>query len=166
VVGKHIVDPEAEKSSSDELSKHLSENANEEHLKLYRAFALGGAAASLAILVQLLQVGAQSYFVKLTVLAISCSLPLWITISAIYELCIASGAPGIQQCRASFFSVTLGFLTIVASISLFIGVAGILFFLLPDAAWLFFAVSAFCLLLAMILKHLLARAVAQFRKIT
>jgi hypothetical protein len=157
---------EAEKTSSDELSKHLSENINEEHFKLSRAYALGGAAASLAILVQLLQVGVESLSLKITVLAISFSLPLWIAISAIYELWIVAGAPGIQQYRAQSFNRMIGFLTVVAATSLLVGVAAIIFFLLPFAFWLFLVAGAFCFLLVLILMALLARNIAQKRKIT
>jgi hypothetical protein len=159
-------DSKAKKTPSDELSKHLSENTNEEHLKLARAYALGGAAASLAILVQLLQLGVESFFLKITVLAISFSLPLWIAISAIYEVWIVAGAPGIQQYRAKFVNRILGFLTVLAATSLLVGVAAIIFFLLPFAFWLFLVTSAFCFLLVLILMVLLARNIAYSRKVT
>ena len=144
-------------SASDELSKHLSENTRLEHLRLSRAIALGGAGASLAILVQLLQVSVETFFLKATVLAVSLSLPTWVTLAMIYELYIIVDTVGEQHMRDKWVQRATRVLLFIAALSLFVSVVGIFLHLMPESAWLFLVASAICYLLATIIWILLAR---------
>lgn len=85
-------------SKTDRLATRMRRYASAEQLILMRNLGYGGAAACLVILVQLAQVGTGEIPLKVTVVATSVSLPLWLMLGATYELYIFLGKKATLIC--------------------------------------------------------------------
>lgn len=114
---------------------------------LMRNVGYGGAAASLIILLGLIPVGAKSLFLQVSILSISASLPLWLLLGGIYELYIFLGKESYSHLRKKSTCVFLGAIMITAGLSLFVSIGGIVWFLMPEAVYVFGAVALASLIL-------------------
>ena len=128
-----------------------------ERLLLLRNLGYGGAAASLVILVQLVQVGAKDFSLQLTVLALSVALPLWLSLGATYEFYIFLGKQSYPHLRTKFAKSFFGLIMFVAGIALVVAIGGIFWYLLPDAVWVYAVTSVLCVALVAVFNVLLAR---------
>jgi len=120
---------------------------SEGRLVLMRNLAFGGAAACLAILIQILQVGVKDNALTVSVLATAVGIPFWLGLGAMYECYIFLGPRSYPHLRRNAGSQFIGGLGAVSSIALLVAVGGVLWHLLLEAAFVFIGVAATVLLL-------------------
>lgn len=144
-------------SKTDRLTERMRRYASVERLMLMRNLGYGGAATCLVVLVGLAQVGAKDPALKISVLSASAALPLWLLLGAIYELYIFLGKQSYAHLRTQFAVNFIGFVALAAAAGSVGATGGVIWFLMPEAAWVFSAVSIVAFLLAGIFHVFLAR---------
>lgn len=137
---------QSQSTKNERFNNRLHRYASIERLMLMRNLGYGGAAASLVILLGLIQVGAKSLFLQVSILSISASLPLWLLIGGIYELYIFLGKESYSHLRKKSTYVFFGAITLAAGLSMFVSIGGIIWFLMPEAAYVFGAVALVCII--------------------
>ena len=128
---------------SDLLTQRIRRYPSSERMILLRNLGYGGAAACLAILAGLAQVGAKDPALKVSVYAASIALPAWLLIGSVFEYYIFLGKQSYGHLRGEFAVALTSALYAVAGLGMFVATGGIAWYLVPDAAYAF-AVSAFC----------------------
>lgn len=114
---------------------------------LMRNLSYGGAAASLVILLGLIQIGTKNNFIQVSTISISGSLPLWLLLGAIYEFYIFLGKESYPHFRKKSTLNFLGVILLLAGSGMVTSIGCILWFLLPEATYIFGAASLISLVL-------------------
>ncbi len=128
---------------SDLLTQRIRRYSSAERMTLLRNLGYGGAAACLAILAGLAQVGAKDPALKVAVYAASIALPAWLLIGSVFEYYIFLGKQSYRHLRSKFVIALTSTLYVVAGVGMFAATGGIAWYLAPEAAYAF-AFSAFC----------------------
>jgi len=128
-----------------------------ERLMLMRNLGYGGAAACLVVLVGLTQVGAKDPALRVSVLSASVALPLWLLLGGIYEGYILLGKQSYAHLRTKFAANFIGLIALAAAAGSLGATGGVIWFLMPEAAWAFGAVAVVAIALAGIFNMFLAR---------
>ena len=131
--------------------------ASLERLMLMRNLSYGGAAASLVILLGLIQIGAKNIFIQASTISISASLPLWLLLGGIYEFYIFLGKESYSHFRKKSTLNFLGAILFFAGLGMITSIGCILWFLMPEATYIFGAASLISLILAGLFHSLLQR---------
>ena len=121
----------------DQLNERIWRYSSAERLTLLRNLGYGGAAASLAVLAGLTQVGAKDSALQVSVFAASVSLPAWLLIGSIYEYYIFLGKQSYGHLRTRFLIALSSGLLLVAGLGMLATTGGIIWFLIPEAAYAF-----------------------------
>ena len=124
---------------------------------LMRNLGYGGAAACLVVLVGLTQIGAKDPALKISVLSASVALPLWLLLGGIYEFYIFLGKQSYAHLRTKFATNFIGLIALSAGAGSLGATGGVIWFLMPEAAWAFCVVAVFSIVLAGIFNVFLAR---------
>jgi hypothetical protein len=106
-----------------------------------RNLSYGAAAACLAVLAGLAQVGAKSEALQLSVYGAAIALPMWLLVGGIYEYYIFLGKQSFAHYRLAAVFRFIGVPLVIASIGSFSMTCGIVWFLVPEAAYAFAASS-------------------------
>ena len=114
----------------------------ESKLQLMRNVSLGGAGASLAIILLLCQIGISDDALYLSAVSVAFGLPCWMAIAQMYEQYIFYGRRSYKHIRSDKSINMVGALVVFATLSLGASIAGLLWHLKP------FALLAFCVGLA------------------
>lgn len=122
-----------------------------------RNLGYGGAATCLVVLVGLAQVGAKDPALKISVLSAAVALPLWLLLGGIYELYIFLGKQSYAHLRTRFAVNFIGLVALAAASGSVGATGGVIWFLMPEAAWACAAVAIVAMLLAGIFHVFLAR---------
>ena len=144
-------------SRVDQLNDRLQRHISTEGLLLARNLSFGGAATCLIVLVGLAQVGAGGVALKISVLSASVALPMWLLRGIIYEIYIFLGKQSYQHLRSKFPTRFMNSLTMIAVFGSLGATGGVIWFLMPEAAWLFAAVVFLAAILLSIYQWFLAR---------
>lgn len=144
-------------SKSDRLSERIRRYASHDRLILMRNLGYGGSAACLVILVGLTQVGAKDPALRVSVYSASIALPVWLLIGAIYEYYIFLGKQSYPHLRTKFFAALVGLSFSVAGLGMVGATGGIIWFLVPEAAYAFGVSALVAFLLGSIFQVQLAR---------
>lgn len=131
--------------------------ASVERLMLMRNLGYGGAAACLVVLVGLTQIGAKVGSLQISVISTSVALPLWLLLGGIYEFYIFLGEQSYPHLRTKFAVGFLRIILTVAGLGSVGATAGVIWFLMPEAAWLFGTVCILVVVLGAVFQVLLAR---------
>jgi hypothetical protein len=146
-----------QKSKSDRLSERIRRYPSHDRLLLMRNLGYGGAAACLVILLGLTQIGTKFIALKISVFSASIALPFWLLIGTIYEYYIFLGKLSYLHLRTKFLIGLVGFSFVVASLGIAIATGGVIWFLLPEAAYAFSASGLIAFALGGIFQAHLAR---------
>lgn len=122
-----------------------------------RNLGYSGSAVCLVILVGLTQIGAKDIALKISVYSASIALPIWLLIGAIYEYYIFLGKQSYPHLRTKFFSGLVGIAFTVAGLGMVGATGGIIWFLIPEAAYAFAASSLVAFFLGAFFQVHLAR---------
>lgn len=147
----------AQPSKSDRLNERMRRYASHERLLLMRNLGYGASAACLVILVGLTQVGAKDIALMVSVYSASIALPVWLLIGAIYEHYLFLGKQSYPHLRTKFYYGLVGLAYTVAGLGIVVATGGIIWFLLPEAAYAFIASSLVAFMLGGIFQVHLAR---------
>ncbi len=131
--------PHKSKSNFDRLSDRIKRYPSEGRLMLLRNLAFGAAAVCLVIFVQIIQVGAASLPLKVCVLAAAIGMPLWLAVGGCYEYYIFLGAKSYSHFRNGKGYEFLGAIASIAGVSLLITIGSALYYLVPEAVYVFAA---------------------------
>lgn len=126
---------------------------------LNRNLSYGSAAACLVILIGVLQVRAQEREIPLQISVFSASvgMPLWLLIGMLHEIHILLGVRSHDYTNLNATRNFIGFLYLVSGLSVTLSAGGVIWFLLPDAAFVFAAACVACLFIGCIYYELMAR---------
>ena len=144
-------------SKVDRLNERMQRYASVERLVLMRNLGYGGAAACLVVLVGLTQVGAKDSALKISVLSASVALPLWLLLGGIYEYYIFLGKQSYAHLRTKFATNFIGAIALIAGAGSLGATGGVVWFLMPEAAWTFGVTVVFAISLAGVFNVHLAR---------
>jgi hypothetical protein len=122
-------------------------------LLLMRNVGYGGSAACLVILLALIPAGPREAGLMVSLLSTSISLPFWLLIGIVYEYYIFLGERSYPHLRTGLFVGVVGFSMAMAGLGMIAAVSGILWFLLPEAAYAFGASCLLALLLIGCFQH-------------
>lgn len=131
--------------------------ASHDRLLLLRNLGYGGAAVCLVVLVGLIQIGAKDIALKVSVYSASVALPFWLLIGAIYEYYIFLGKQSYPHLRTKFVSSLVNFCFLIAGFGMIGATSGIVWFLLPEAAYAFGVSTLIAFSLGVIFQAQLAR---------
>jgi len=134
-------------SKNERFNNRLHRYASLERLMLMRNLSYGGAAASLVILLGLIQIGTKNTFIQVSTISISGSLPLWLLLGAIYEFYIFLGKESYPHFRKKSTLNFLGVILLLAGSGMVTSIGCILWFLLPEATYIFGTASLISLVL-------------------
>ena len=148
---------EKQPSRIDQLAKRMWRYASNEPLVLMRNLGYGGAAACLLILVGLVKVGAKDLPLQVTVVSSSIGLPLWLVLGVTYESYIFLGKQSYSHLRTPFATNFFFGVALIAGLALFVATGGVIYHLMPNAAWAFGVTSLACLGLVRVFYALLSR---------
>lgn len=144
-------------TKSDRFRNRFYKYVSTERLMLMRNLCYGGAAACTVILLGLIQGGAKTMPLQISTLSIAVALPLWLLLGSIYEFYIFLGKESYLHYRKdgtlSFFHAIL----VVAGLGMAISVGGIIYSLMPAAAYVFGAVALVSIILGDLFKAVLQR---------
>jgi hypothetical protein len=129
-------------SKLDRLAQRMQRYPSEGRLVLMRNLALGSAAACLAVLIQILQVGMKDDALTVSVLATAVGMPFGLAWAFLFEYYIFLGPRSYPHFRSIIRSQLIGVLGAVSGIALLVAVGGVLWHLLPKAAFVFAGVAA------------------------
>lgn len=124
-------------SKSDLLGARVRRYPSHDRLLLIRNLSYGAAAACLAVLAGLTQVGAKSIALQVSVYSASIALPIWLLIGAVYEYYIFLGKQSYPHLRTRFFMILVALTSAIASLGMVGMIVGIIWFLIPEAAYAF-----------------------------
>lgn len=144
-------------SKTDRLNERMRRYASVERLMLMRNCGYGGAAACLIVLVGLTQVGAKDMALRVSVFSASLALPMWLLLGGIYELYIFLGKQSYPHLRTKFSANFIGLIALTAGFGSVGAAGGVIWFLIPEAAWVFGAAVLVAVILAAIFNVFLAR---------
>ncbi len=122
-----------------------------------RNLGYGGAAACLVVLVGLAQVGAKDPALRISVFSASVALPIWLLLGGIYEFYIFLGKQSYPHLRTKFSVNLIGLITLMAGLGSVGATGGVIWFLIPEAAWVFGAVALVATLVGAMFNLVLAR---------
>jgi hypothetical protein len=138
------------------LMDRAMQRPTEDGLILVRNLGIGGAAASIAILLQLLVVGITDDALLLSVKACCVSLPMWLCIAAFYDTFISLGPESYAHVRKPSTYYYIAIVGIVASCSLIVAVGAVIFHLSESAFYILLYTSALAGLLFILFHAILA----------
>lgn len=144
-------------SKNERFNNRMHRYASLERLMLMRNLSYGDAAASLVILLGLIQIGAKNIFLQASTASISASLPLWLLLGGIYEFYIFLGKESYPHYRKKSTLNFLGVILLFAGLGMVVSIGFILWFLLPEATYIFGAASLISLVLGGLFHFLLQR---------
>jgi len=135
------------------LHELMHRKAGVDSLLLMRNVGYGGSAACLVILLALIQAGPRQQGLSVSILSTSIALPFWLLIGIVYEYYIFLGERSYPHLRTRLFVGVVGFSIAIAGLGMIGAVSGIIWFLLPGAAYAFGASSLVALLLIGCFQH-------------
>lgn len=144
-------------TSSDRLNERIRRYASIERLMLMRNLGYGGAATCLVVLVGLAQVGAKELPLKVSVLSASIALPMWLLVGGIYEFYIFLGKRSYPHLRSPFAARFVLAVATIAGVGSVGATGGVIYFLMPIAAWAFAAAGVAAIILGGVHQVFLAR---------
>ena len=110
---------------SDLLTQRIRRYPSSERMILLRNLGYGGAAACLAILAGLAQVGAKDPALKVSVYAASIALPAWLLIGSVFDYYIFLGKQSYGHLQGKFAVALTSTLYAVAGLGMFVATGGI-----------------------------------------
>ena len=146
----------ANKSDTQKLSDLLGQRLSESKIHLYRNLYLGGAAASLAIIMQLVSLPRLDSSLQLSLLLCSISLPAFIGLAAIHEFYVLLGRKSYHHRRTPRAQFLIFVLFALSGASLQIAVAALIHHMSVAAAFLYLAAALLATLVAIAFQHDLA----------
>ncbi|MGB7480435.1 MAG: hypothetical protein WA924_08915 [Burkholderiaceae bacterium] len=127
------------------MVQQMLANTTFDQLSLIRNTFLAGAALTTAILVALTQVGAKETSLALAVIGCSIATPIWLCLAVVIELYLHIGERSFPHLRSWRVSKLYQLLQLLASLSLFLALSGVIYFLWPWALAVFYIASFFAL---------------------
>jgi hypothetical protein len=125
------------KSLSDRLNERMNRYPSESRISLVRNLAFGAAATALVVFSQLLQVGATTTSLEVSIVAASATMPLWIVVGSIYEMFILLGKDSYPYLRSERFRNSIGGVVFLAGLSLVIEIGAAAWYLSEIACAVF-----------------------------
>lgn len=106
-------------------------------LALYRNASFGAAALCLGFLLGIAQVEAKSIALEISVFCAAAALPLWFLSGLIFECYLVLGEQSHEHLRSLFARGIVGAVWFLAITPVGTAVGGVIYFLNPEALWLF-----------------------------
>lgn len=128
---------------NERFTKRMYRYASFDRLLLMRNLSYGSAAASLVILLALIQIGAKNTFIQVSTISISASLPLWMLLGGIYEYYIFLGKESYPHFRKKSTLNFVGAVLFFAGLGMITSLGCMLWFLMPESTYIF---GAACLI--------------------
>ncbi len=131
-------------SDSDNAKRLISELQlvpGESVIALSRTLAFGAAAVCLAIVVQILQIGASDLPLMVSLYASAVAMPLWLCAGVCLECYLYFGPRSFAHYSLAFRSRAMKLIHFAAAASLFAAIAGVVYHLSVAAFWLFFVTT-------------------------
>jgi hypothetical protein len=138
------------------LMDRSMQNPTEDGLGLMRNFGIGGAAVSIAILLQLMVVGITDDALLLSVKACSVGMPMWLCFAAFYDTFISLGPQSYTHIRKPSTYYYIAIVALIASCSLIVAVGAVVFHLSESAFYVFLYTSGLAALVYILLHSILA----------
>ncbi len=129
------------------LIQRLRRGADDKFISLMRTFALGSAAVCLAILTQILQVGATDIALLISVGACAIAMPLWVFYALSLESYLGLGPASLPHFDWIQNLSINKWVNGVGLIAVLIAIAGVFFHLSPVCFWLFAAATLVAIVL-------------------
>lgn len=147
----------AQNSKSERFANRLRRYSSIERLMLMRNLGYGGAAACLVILLGLTQVGTKELCLKISVISVSLALPLWLLLGSIYEYYIFLGKESYPHLRTRLSLGFVGTTASIAGLGIVLGTGGVIYFLMPLAAYIFAGVGFMAVIFGVVFHMFLMR---------
>lgn len=122
-----------------------------------RNLGYGGAAACLVILFGLTQVSMKELCIKVSLISVSIALPLWLLLGIIYEYYIFLGKESYPHLRTKLTRRFVLTTASIAGVGIVLGIGGVIYFLMPEAAYIFVGVGFIAVVLGWVFQTLLMR---------
>jgi hypothetical protein len=111
-------DQKMDKLGLDIYEEYVARATDDSRLTLQRNTAAAGSVTALVVITQLLQVGLTSDLLRYALITACASLPLFVAVSAVYQLHIAGGPAAYGHLGAKYVTGVLGFVHMVAGLLL------------------------------------------------
>ncbi len=129
------------------LVQRLQRGAGDKFISLSRTFAFGGAAVCLAILTQILQVGATDIALLISVGACAIAMPLWIFLGLLLESYLHLGPASFPQFALIQTVSIIKWANALGLIAILVAIAGVFFYLSLICFLLFIAATLVAVIL-------------------
>jgi hypothetical protein len=144
-------------SPSDRLTRRMNQYPSESRLLLTRNLSFGSAAAALAVVSQVIQVGAKEQLLQIAVIAGCVAMPLWVGIGTVIECLVFLGKQSYPFVRTAGFRAGMGLAVLVSGMSLLVEIGASAWYLSQIAAYAFIGSIGVSFVFVMMFWEILAR---------